>query len=381
MSHDIVDSVKRSRILLGNELPGARSLSPDLYTNPAVFDLELERVFRNQWLCIGRQSQLAQVGDHFCVELLGQRLIAIRARHDAIRVLSPVCSHRGSLITCETGTVTRLQCPYHKWVYDLEGRLIATPLMAIQGELARDLDLQSFACEIWHGWIMVNLDGRAPPLAETTAEISGQINPWNIGAMVPLCDPIVFEGNYNWKIVCDNQGESYHLIGPHAQSVAPYVRPQDSAFYSDLKTYVKSEFPSASGAIQPVFGERPAWVPAGFNGSWSYNLFPNHIFVVTDDFVVWQHQLIHGYDRCTNVMWVLGHPAVKELPNFAAQVLGVRNGVLRVEGEDQESFETVWAGLRAGGARPGPFASSERGSWLWQRWLVDALAGHTVEKI
>lgn len=366
---------RRSRDLVERSLEEALSILPECYSDPDFHDLEIERLFRRGWVCAGRASQIPNSGDFFCIELLGEKLVVARGNDDVVTALSPVCRHRGAIVAEGSGRASNFRCPYHKWTYDLGGRLIKAPLMeprVVEG----GFDLVRFGCEVWLGWIMVNLDGLAEPFAPRVQGLADLLAPWRIETMVPLCEPVVYESELNWKIACDNQGESYHLIGPHALSVLPYANPRDSVFTSDLATYAKSWFPSHSGDIGPVFGERLPGIPAEFNGTWSYNVFPNHLFVVTDDFVVWQHQKIEGVGRFRHEMWVLGYPEIRSNTEMHKIIQDVRNGVIMVEGEDQGSFRSVWKGVRSPSARPGPFAETEMGTWFWQRWLTAALCNH-----
>lgn len=363
---------RRSADLVDRPLREALSILPGCYTDPDFHELEVDRLFRSKWICVGRESQVPRPGDFFCIEMFGERLIVVRGGDEVVRALSPVCRHRGAVVVEGDGQASAFRCPYHKWTYDLEGRLVKAPLMD-RSILDSGLDLATFGCEIWLGWIMVNLDGRAEPFATGVSGLTELLAPWRIEAMVPLCAPVVYECDLNWKIACDNQGESYHLIGPHAQSVLPYSDPRDSVFESDLATYTRSWFPGHDEALGPVFGPRLAGIPAEFHGSWSYNVFPNHLFVVTDDFVIWQHQRIESVGRFRHEMWVLGYPEIRDDPGMRKIIEGVRDGVILVEGEDQGSFRSVWKGLGSPSAKPGPFAETEMGTWFWQRWLTAAL--------
>lgn len=369
------DLARRSLALVERPLDEARSMLPRCYTDPAFYALEVERVFRPNWICVGREASIPAKGDFFCGDYFGEKLVVVRGEDDVVRALSPVCSHRGALVAEGAANASRFQCPYHKWTYDLRGRFVSSPLMTCALAEGESLDLPDFPCEVWLGFIMVNLDRNASSFAARMAPLASDVASWRIETMVPLAEPIVFEAEYNWKIVCDNQGESYHLIGPHSQSVLPYMDPRDSVFTSDLDTYAKSWFPSHSGVVGPVFGDRLAGIPDDFNGTWSYNVFPNLLFVVTDDFVIWQHQHITGLDRFRLELWVLGYPEIRDDPRMKGQIDAVREGAVTVEGEDQSGFRSVWQGVQARSARPGPFAGSEKGAWHWQRWLCATVAG------
>src|SRR6202167_1272947 len=106
----------------------ATTLPPEAYTSEAFFQLEVDRVFRREWLVIGHVSQLPKVGDYFTLDLLGEMIVVVRAA-DRIRALSRICLHRWAPLVNGSGNVRRFSCPFHKWAYGLDGRLLGAPLM------------------------------------------------------------------------------------------------------------------------------------------------------------------------------------------------------------------------------------------------------------
>jgi len=119
-----------SAVLAGANQPLAQAttLPPEAYTSDAFFRLEVERIFRKQWLVIGHVSQLAKPGDYFTLDLLGEMLVVVRAA-DRIRALSRICLHRWAPLVNGSGNTRRFSCPFHKWAYGLDGRLLGAPLM------------------------------------------------------------------------------------------------------------------------------------------------------------------------------------------------------------------------------------------------------------
>ena len=142
----------------------ARSMPPAFYTAPEFCEFEKSTLFREQWICLGRVDQIPERGDYFTVDLVDEPLIVVRGQDEHIRILANVCRHRGSLIAEGAGKARNFICPYHAWSYDIDGHLIRAPLIPERP----DFDLKScalprFACEIWGGFIYVNLSDGAPP--------------------------------------------------------------------------------------------------------------------------------------------------------------------------------------------------------------------------
>ena len=170
-----LESLRRSR----GTFADAVGLPPSVYSDPDFYRFELEAVFGSAWLCVGRTEQIPNVGDYLAVTRAGEPLIVVRVADSKIRAMSAVCRHRGMCLTSDTnhseddmldpprfvsGTAKNFRCPYHYWVYDLEGQLIGAPEMTrTTGFDTKSVRLPSLAVELWQGFIFVNLDSSADP--------------------------------------------------------------------------------------------------------------------------------------------------------------------------------------------------------------------------
>src|SRR5690349_13206400 len=105
----------------------AQSLPPEAYWSPALYDLELERIFRREWMCVARVDDLARSGDWLSLDLAGEPLLLTRDEDGALHALSRVCRHRNIDLLAGSserrGNQARIVCPYHLWSYRLDGRL------------------------------------------------------------------------------------------------------------------------------------------------------------------------------------------------------------------------------------------------------------------
>ncbi|WP_088279188.1 aromatic ring-hydroxylating dioxygenase subunit alpha [Ideonella sp. A 288] len=102
----------------------------DLYTSPAIFALEMQRLWAGSWLFVGHDSQVPAAGDFVTTDLAGQPVLMLRREDGGIGVLHNRCAHKGApLSTAAAGHADRyLRCPYHGWTYRLDGRLAGIPL-------------------------------------------------------------------------------------------------------------------------------------------------------------------------------------------------------------------------------------------------------------
>jgi len=109
-------------------------------------------VFGQEWVCVGRASTLATPGDYLTYELAGQPVLVIRDRDGTVRAMSNVCLHRMSTLLEGSGHTKAIVCPYHAWMYNLDGTLRGAPYMSrTTGFCKDDYHLQQMRCEEWLG--------------------------------------------------------------------------------------------------------------------------------------------------------------------------------------------------------------------------------------
>lgn len=107
------------------------ALPPACFTSEAFFQFEMNAVWKKQWFCVGRASDIPKAGDFFTFEVGDDALFAIRTREGKINVLSNVCRHRNMLLLEGAGNARRISCPLHAWVYNMEGELVSAPGMKV----------------------------------------------------------------------------------------------------------------------------------------------------------------------------------------------------------------------------------------------------------
>jgi Rieske 2Fe-2S family protein len=117
-------------------LSQARHLPAHFYTSPEIYEREKERIFQKEWLCMGRVEELDQPGDYLTFRVAGEPVVVCKDADGKLRAFSNVCRHRGTQVAfgesdCGTpfgkGCDRAFSCPYHGWIYDLQGKLINAP--------------------------------------------------------------------------------------------------------------------------------------------------------------------------------------------------------------------------------------------------------------
>jgi Rieske 2Fe-2S family protein len=203
----------------------AHLLPPRVFHDPAIFAFEQEQWFGRDWICVGRGEEAANRGEYFLATVAGENLMVVRGPDGELRAFHNVCRHRGSTILEEScGRLVRIQCPYHAWTYDLEGRLQRAKHTEdlVDFEPAEN-SLVPVRCETWQGFVFVNLDPGATPLLDVLDDLPGHFARFDFGSL-RRARRITYEVSANWKTIAENYSECYHCPGIHPQlnRLTPY---------------------------------------------------------------------------------------------------------------------------------------------------------------
>lgn len=208
----------RLRVIAETGNGGWRTLPPQAYYCPELFDLEKEKVFRAHWLCIGRVDQVANPGDYMTIDVMGEPVVLLRDLDGTLRVLSNVCRHRWMKVCQGRGNKKRLVCPYHAWTYDLNGRLHNALEMKDCPDFEPDkVALPTIRHEVWQGFVYINLNGKAEPLSPQLLWVDEAIEEFGLGSWEVVKTVDCGEYPWDWKVMQDN-GECFHHLGAHLKT-------------------------------------------------------------------------------------------------------------------------------------------------------------------
>ena len=214
-------------------------LPAHIFSDPAIFEMERQRLFARSWQFLAHVSEVPQRGDYVVRRILDDSFIVIRGDDGEIRVLLNMCRHRGMQVCrTELGHAKRLVCPYHMWSYRNDGSLVGVPFhneayggedVLPRGEMGL---LQPPATAFVHGMVMVNLDPDAPPVDQSV----GAFMPYLAFYLAPSAAGVEFRGpqrwrfKANWKISSENfGGDIYHTPHTHASVAEIGVMPNARA--------------------------------------------------------------------------------------------------------------------------------------------------------
>jgi choline monooxygenase len=197
------------------DIARAWTLPAPLYTDAGILLAEKEKIFARTWQVVGHASQVANPGDYFTTELIGEPLVLVRGLDGRLRGFYNVCRHRAGPPAEGCGSRKLFRCGYHGWTYGLDGTLLsATEIEGVEGFSPADFALKPVRTEEWFNFVFVNLDPEARPLRESLGELPRQVEKFPFATM-KLFERRTYDMKCNWKTYVDNYLEGYHLPSVH----------------------------------------------------------------------------------------------------------------------------------------------------------------------
>jgi Rieske 2Fe-2S family protein len=196
--------------------PASRSLLGPFYSNREIYRYDLQTVWRRGWLFAGHSCEIPNAGDYFALNVDADSILIVRDQNGGINAVHNVCRHRGSqLCDDECGHVKKLVCPYHRWTYDLDGKLLATPGM--QDLDKSELGLKPVALREVEGLIFISLADE--PLDFEAAHESLSIAKPQGFRRAKVAKAVDYLVKANWKLVWENNRECFHCNANHPQYI------------------------------------------------------------------------------------------------------------------------------------------------------------------
>jgi Rieske 2Fe-2S family protein len=205
--------------LISEHKPGY-ALQREFQTDPGIYQLDLDRIWRRGWLFAGHTCQVKQPGDYFVFDVDTDSIILIRGDDERIHALHNTCRHRGMKVCqAESGHVGRIVCPYHQWSYTRNGELAACGGMDTEGDLdRRDFGLHRVHVREVGGLIFVSLAQDPIPFEEAERSFGARLRPQGF-ERAKVAATRSYEVRANWKLVWENNRECWHCNVNHPQYV------------------------------------------------------------------------------------------------------------------------------------------------------------------
>ena len=190
------------------------------YFDPRQYERELQRIWYRNWVYVGRASDMARTRAFRTFELGDQKILLVRDDEGVLRGFHNTCRHRGAALCRESDGLLRtgsIICPYHAWVYNLQGDLLRTSSKThASGFDVADFPLYRISVREWNGFIFVALTESPPPFEKIFDLPLNRLDAWPLAELI-VGHTLVKTIQSNWKIFWENYNECLHCPGVHPQ--------------------------------------------------------------------------------------------------------------------------------------------------------------------
>ncbi|HEY0876145.1 MAG TPA: aromatic ring-hydroxylating dioxygenase subunit alpha [Vicinamibacterales bacterium] len=346
------------------------------YTDERFFRREMDALFSRMWICAGRVEQVAAPGQYILREILGDSIIVTSNTAGEVRAFHNVCRHRGTRL-CEAaeGNVGKsIQCPYHAWTYDLDGRLIGAPHMDEVPHFDKgDYPLHRVHADVWDGHIFINLSGKTPPpLRAQLADLPSRFAPWRMQEL-RLGHRIVYDVKANWKLILQNYNECLHCpnLHPALNKLSHYLSGENDPLQPtymggrmDLRPGVDTLTMSGVCSRDPL----PGLSADDTRRVYYYAIFPNMLLSLHPDYMMVHTLWPQAPNRTINVCEWHFHPSAMAREGFspddAVEFWDLTNR------QDWHVCELSQAGISSRAYTPGPYSNREDLLYAFDQMIV-----------
>ncbi len=195
----------------------ALSLRKEAYVGADWYEVDRAGVLAKSWQWVCHVEKLRAPGAYVATRIAGHPVAIVRDREGGLRAFYNVCKHRAHELLSGEGETTRIMCPYHAWVYRLDGQLVRAP----ETDHLEDFDtgeicLDQVQVEEFAGFVFVNLDPTAAPLSQQSGNLETEIRHWAPDIeQLTFGKRLTYDIKSNWKNVVDNFLECYHCPTAH----------------------------------------------------------------------------------------------------------------------------------------------------------------------
>lgn len=390
--------------LVADHVPGT-PLERRFYTDPDIYRLEVDRIVNRNWVLAGHVSQLPKPGDFIVTEMADESAIVVRGSDGKVKAFANVCRHRGSLVClAKSGSTRKFECPYHGWMYDIDGRLTAARAMPKEFDKSTH-GLHPVSVDVLGGLIFVcfcddppSLDGAKKDLAAPCAMFG--FEDLKIAALKTY--PI----EANWKLAVENYQECYHCATAHPEYarmhtlmldrtrrervqdkmlgrfeacglkriehdyVDTHARPGEQGYgYSRTALFEGYQTGSRDGEpVAPLLGDLK-----GYDGGASdFSVGPFSFLLAYSDHVVgYVFKPVDPGNCVCEIYWFVRGDAVEGTDYDLGELTWLWDVTTQA---DKEIIVNNWKGVQSRYFRPGPFSTMERMERRFVDWVLKQLA-------
>jgi len=219
------------------------SVHKSVYTDPEIFQLEMDRIYGHAWIYAGHESQVPKVGDYHTTRIGDQDVIMVRGTDNKVHVLYNRCPHKGAMLVARgDGNAGKFfRCPYHAWTFKLDGSHLAAPIRrGFEGTrfdpASPEFSMRALArVENYRGFVFASQAAEGPSLSDFLGGVRSSID--NLCDRSPEGEVEVAGGVFkvmqpsNWKVFYENLHDTMHANVTHESSYTS-AREQAEAYGS-----------------------------------------------------------------------------------------------------------------------------------------------------
>lgn len=199
----------------------------DVYVDPAIFDLEMERIWGQAWIYVGHESQVPNKGDYYATTIGREPVVMTRGRDGAVHVIYNRCAHKGAKVLSDgCGHAKGFRCPYHGWTYNLDGTLQGVPAKAGYDGTGFDMNDPQFhmrsvaQVESYRGFVFACMSPDTVDLktflGDAAATLDNMADRSPEGEVEVAGGPLRYVHDNNWKMFVENLNDAMHPMVAHS---------------------------------------------------------------------------------------------------------------------------------------------------------------------
>lgn len=333
-----------------------------VYHDPEIYEREVQLLFKREWLFVAREEEIEKPGDYLALRICNEPVLIARNRSGELNAFYNMCQHRGVEVAEGSGNARSFMCPYHGWVYDLNGALKgAAHMQNSEGFDFKNCRLRSIRLRTWRGNVFICLDPDGRDFDEAIAPFEQDFGFLQTDRC-RLANKISLTLNCNWKFVPENIMDFYHVNVLHSGTFGSnFSWDNDGVILRDrgeFSIWYKAGPPTPGGELllgkMPWMEDRdPSFASHGF-------MMPNlTIFGRIDcvrPFVAWPL----GPHKCEVLVYHLFPEEFFEKPEFQEKIEIYRQYQLKVLNEDSSMMESMQRAMALDTYRPGRMSTLEK---------------------
>ena len=400
----VLEQDKRSIAeLIAEQKPGY-SLDQRFYTDPDIYELELDRIIYRNWILAGHISQLPEPGDFKVLNVARESAIIVRGSNGELKAFANVCRHRGSLVCLQShGHADKFVCPYHGWTYDIDGKLYAARNMPDDFDMAGH-SLNPVSVDVVHGLIFICFSDSPPSLEGAKRDLAEPMAMFDFENLKVAAQKS-YEIPANWKLSIENYQECYHCATAHPEYARMHTlmldsdkrervqgkmqsrmescgvkdiyldfidtaaRPGEMGYgYSRTALFDKYKTGSKDGGpVAPLLGEFTDY--DGGASDFSFGAF-SFLLAYSDHVVAYVFTPIDQHSSNCEIYWLVRGDA-EEGKDYDVDALTWLWDVTTQH--DKEIIVNNSKGVHSKYYRPGPFSGMERAERIYIEWILQEL--------